>query len=142
MKQASQSEAARQIEIERRSIAIEFFQLVAEGKFKDGLKFFTADCKTHNPYIAGDMNTLTDGMIAANKNMNVERSEADFKVKHILVEGDLVAVNTELLMSRSNPGKGGLRQVHLFRFEGNKIAEYWDITQQILESMPNAKGAF
>jgi len=35
-----------------------------------------------------------------------------------------------------------LRQVHLFRFEGDKIVEYWDITQQVLLDMPNASGAF
>ena len=31
--------------------------------------------------------------------------------------------------------------MHLFRFEGDKIVEYWDITQQILPSMLNA-GSF
>jgi predicted SnoaL-like aldol condensation-catalyzing enzyme len=61
---------------------------------------------------------------------------------HVIVDGDFVAVHTQLLNSKSNPTEGGLRQVHLFRFEGNKIVEYWDITQQILPSMPNARGAF
>lgn len=136
------SETTKQIEQVRRNIAVEFFQLVGSGKFKEGLKFFTPGCKTHNPYISGSMDALTDGMIAANNDMNVQRSETDFIVKHVLVDGDLVAVHTQLLRSKSNPGKGGLRQVHLFRFEGYIIAEYWDITQQIVESMPNAGGAF
>jgi len=60
----------------------------------------------------------------------------------VLVDGDMAAAYTVLLNSKSNPGQGGLRQVHLFRFEGDKIAEYWDITQQIMPSMPNAGGAF
>jgi len=41
-----------------------------------------------------------------------------------------------------NPNNGGLRQVHLFRFSDDKIVEYWDITQQVLENAPNAAGAF
>lgn len=42
-----------------------------------------------------------------------------------MADEDMVAVHTELLDSKSRPGLGGLRQVHLFRFEGDKIAEYW-----------------
>ena len=45
-------------------------------------------------------------------------------------------------LSSSNPSNGGLRQVHLFRFSGDKIVEYWDITQQVPENAPNAAGAF
>ncbi len=81
-------------------------------------------------------------MIAANKNIGSQAPEASFSVKHVLGDGDLVAVHTELLNSKSKPGNGGLRQIHLFRFEGEKIVEYWDITQQVLPNMSNASGAF
>ena len=56
--------------------------------------------------------------------------------------GDLVAAHTHLLGSRTNPGAGGLRQVHLFRFRGDTIVEYWDITQMVGPDQPNAAGAF
>jgi predicted SnoaL-like aldol condensation-catalyzing enzyme len=125
-----------------RNIVNEYFRLIAAGKFKDGLRFFAPDCKTHNPYVQGDMDTLTDAIISASKDMAAQLSQPEFVVKHVLVDGNLVAVHTQLLNSKSNPGEGGLRQVHLFRFQGNKIVEYWDITQQILSSMPNASGAF
>jgi predicted SnoaL-like aldol condensation-catalyzing enzyme len=68
--------------------------------------------------------------------------EPAFFVKNVLVDGDIVAAHTEFLNSKSKPSDGGLRQVHLFRFKGDKIVEYWDITQTILPSMPNAAGAF
>lgn len=124
----------------RKKIANEFFQLIEQGKFKEGLKFFTADCKTHNPYIAGNMDKLTDGMIEANKTMATP--QANFQVKHILADGDFVAVHTELLANKSKPSEGGLRQVHLFRFNGDKIVEYWDVSQMVTPNMPNAAGAF
>jgi predicted SnoaL-like aldol condensation-catalyzing enzyme len=132
----------RQKEADRKNIVIEYFKLVGSGKFKEGLRFFAPDCKTHNPYISGGMDALTDAMMTANKGMTEQLSEPEFAVKHVLVDGDLVAVHTQLLNSKSKPSEGGLRQVHLFRFEGDKIVEYWDITQQVLASMPNASGAF
>jgi predicted SnoaL-like aldol condensation-catalyzing enzyme len=129
----------------RKEAAIKFLSLIAAGRPKDGLVFFTADCITHNPYTAGDMDALTDAMIAVQKQGSpgiVKGSTVDFKlsIRQVLAEGDLVAGHTTL--SSSNPSAGGLRQIHLFRFKGDKIVEYWDITQFIPEGAPNAAGAF
>jgi predicted SnoaL-like aldol condensation-catalyzing enzyme len=142
MEQTIKSELMRKRETERKNIATEFLNLAGLGKFKEGLRFFGPDCKTHNPFIAGSMETLTDAMIAANKEGTSKYPEAEFAIKHVLADGELVAVHTQLLSSKSKPSEGGLRQVHLFRFEGDKIVEYWDITQQVLPNMPNASGAF
>ena len=127
---------------QRRAIAKEYFRLIGEGKFEDGLKFFARGCRTHNPYIAGDMVALTKGMAAASAEMTPQYSDPVFTVEHVLVDGDFVAVHTGMLGSRSKPGEGGLRQVHLFRFQGLKIVDYWDITQTVTRDQPNAAGAF
>ena len=128
----------------RKVNAVKFLGFIAAGKPKDGLRFFALDCKTHNPYTVGGMNELTDAMIAVQKQGSggiVKGSTADFKlvVKHVIADGDLVAVHTQL--ASPNPSAGGLRQVHLFRFSEDKIVEYWDITQFIPEGAPNAAGA-
>ena len=91
------------------------------------------------------MNELTDAMIAVQKQTSegiLKGAKADFKliIKQVLAEGDIVVVYTQLASSK--PSEGGLRQVHLFRFSSDKIVEYWDITQNIPENMPNAAGAF
>lgn len=129
----------------QKDIAVEFLNLIGLGRPKEGLRFFTPDCKTHNPYVIGGMDALVDAMIAVQKKgaEGIRKgSPADFKliVRNVLSDGDLVAVHTQL--SSSNPNNGGLRQVHLFRFSDDKIVEYWDITQQVLENAPNATGAF
>ncbi len=129
----------------RKEVAVKFLSLIAAGRPKDCLVFFAPDCITHNPYTAGDMNALTDAMIAVQKQGRggiVKGSTADFKlsIQRVLAEGDFVAVHTNLCSS--NPNAGGLRQIHLFRFKGDKIVEYWDITQVIAENAPNAAGAF
>lgn len=128
-----------------KDVAVEFLSLVGSGRPKDGLEFFAPDCKTHNPYTVGGMNELVDAMIAVQKQGSqgvVKGSTADFKliVKQVLADGDLVAVHTQI--SGSNPSAGGLRQVHIFRFNGDQIVEYWDITQMVPENAPNAAGAF
>ena len=129
----------------RKEAAVKFLSLIAAGKPKDGLAFFSADCITHNPYVVGGMDALTDAMIAVQKQGSagiVKDSSADFElsIRQVLAEGDFVAVHTTL--SGSNPAAGGLRQIHLFRFKDDKIVEYWDITQFIPESAPNADAAF
>ena len=128
--------------LDRKNIINDYFRLVGTGMFKEGLSFFAPDCKTHNPFVVGGMDAVTDAMIAASKNITAQSSQPEFVIKHLLADGDLVAAHTQLLNSKSNPGEGGLRQIHLFRFGEDKIVEYWDITQQILPSMPNARGAF
>ena len=120
----------------------EYFRLVAQGRFEEGLRFFAPDCRAHNPYVRGDMRALTAAMAAANEEGASTYPEPAFTVEHVLADGDLVAAHTQLLGSRTRPGDGGLRQVHLFRFEGGRIVEYWDITQMVQRDMPNAAGAF
>ena len=142
MSNQSKSDLLKQKETEHKNVAMEYFKLISAGKYKEGLRFFAPDCKTHNPFISGSMENLTDAMIAASKDIGAQNTEPEFAVKHVLADGDLVAAHTELLNSQSKPSKGGLRQVHLFRFEGDKIVEYWDITQQVLPNMANASGAF
>jgi predicted SnoaL-like aldol condensation-catalyzing enzyme len=142
MQQNFKSDSIRQKEVERKNVVLEYFKLVVAGKFKEGLRFFAPDCKTHNPYVAGDMEVLTDAMIAANNEGSAKYPEAEFAVKHVIADGDFVAAHTELLNNKSKPDRGGLRQIHLFRFEGDKIVEYWDVTQKVTTNMPNARGAF
>jgi predicted SnoaL-like aldol condensation-catalyzing enzyme len=126
----------------RKKIVRDFFKLVGQGRQKEGLRFFAANCKQHNPYVNGGMDALFNAMTSVQQEAP-KYPDPYFAVKHVIADGNMVAVHTELLTSRSKPSEGGLRQVHLFRFaRSDKIVEYWDITQQIEASMSNAAGAF
>ncbi len=124
-----------------KKIIMEVLNLFGSRKFKEVLPFFASDCKTHNPYISGGMDSLTDAMITVSKDM-IGDSESEFSIKHVIVDGDFVAAYTQLLYNKSKLEDGGLRQVHLFRFKDDKIIEYWDISQEVRWDMPNASGAF
>ncbi len=131
-----------QKKMNQKNIVSEYFRLIKEGKFREGLQFFAPDCKTHNPFVAGNMENLVEAMIAANKDYGPKYPEAEFSLKQLLADGDFVAACTQLVASPTKLAEGGLRQMHLFRFKGDKIVEYWDITQQIMPNTPNPTGAF
>ena len=123
--------------------ALRFFELVAAGKPKDAKDLFTTDCVTHNPYLGGGIAVLLDSIAAVQgpeASSSGMTSDMRMETKHVLADGDLVAVHTNI-QSSSDKSKG-FRQMHLFRFEGGKIAEYWDVTQVAPENSPNASRMF
>ena len=127
----------------RKGIVTDFFRLIDAGRPKDGLKYFAADCVQHNPYVRGGMDALLDSMAAVQRETGSKFSEPSIVLKHVLEEGDVIAVHTQILFAKSDPGKGGLRQVHVFRFgSDDKVSEYWDVTQMIQSDMPYAANAF
>ena len=126
----------------RKEIVADFFRLIGEGRPRDGLKYFSANCVQHNPYVHGGMEALLDSMAAVQKEQS-EFAEPSISLKHVVEQGDMVAVHTQIMFSKADPGKGGLRQVHIFRFgSGDEIEEYWDVTQVIRPDMPHAANAF
>ncbi len=142
LKRKSKAKAKKATARSRKSIVREYFRLVGQGRFQDGLRFFADDCVTHNPFFAGTMGDIANGQAAASRDSATMFPDPAFRVEHVLEDGNLVAVHTVLLGSRAEPGNGGLRQVHLFRFKGDKVVEYWDITQMVTRDQPNAAGAF
>jgi predicted SnoaL-like aldol condensation-catalyzing enzyme len=49
-------------------------------------------------------------------------------VQHALEDGDLVAVHSRV---KHRPDDPGAALVHLFRFEQGRIAELWDVAQEV-----------
>jgi predicted SnoaL-like aldol condensation-catalyzing enzyme len=125
----------------QRRIVKDFFG--ALGTPSDSLRFFAPGAKQHNPFVKGGMDALMESVASVQRSTTPQFDDMDFAIKHILVDGNIVAVHTELLNSKSRPVEGGLRQVHLFRFgPKNKIVEYWDITQEVKKDLPNPANAF
>jgi predicted SnoaL-like aldol condensation-catalyzing enzyme len=126
-----------------KEIVADFFRLIWEGRPKNGLRFFSSSCVQHNPYVHGGMEALLDSMATVQKEQSSQFSQPSILLRHVLEQGDIVMAHTQILFSKTDPNKGGLRQVHIFRFgNDNKVAEYWDITQVIQPDMPHAANAF
>jgi len=120
----------------RKEAAIEFLTLVASGDVREAYQQYVGKgFRHHNPYFRGDADSLMEAMEQnAAKNPNKE-----FEVQRALQDGDHVAVLSRV---RQTPGDRGGAVVHIFRFEGDRIVEFWDIGQAVPESNVNENGMF
>lgn len=124
--------ATRKQEVNRKRIALSFFRLIAaqEGPIA-ALRIFHPKAKHHNPYCEPGIKRLFEEMKKVQQSPQANDMPFDpvFRIKNAIVDGDMVMVFTTM-QSRSNK-KSGFRQVHMFRFNGDKVAEYWDVTQMV-----------
>ena len=91
--------------------------------------------RQHNPGAAdgaGPFIAFAKGFIKAFPDVYV-----DFK--RIVAEGDLVVVHSHLTLK---PGERGSAVVDIFRLENGKIAEHWDVVQEVPEKSANTNTMF
>ncbi|HUI01660.1 MAG TPA: nuclear transport factor 2 family protein [Nitrososphaerales archaeon] len=112
-----------------------YFRLVMAGKPKDAIVLFAKGARHHNPYLPAGIDALLASIAEVQAGDSTTPTDAVFKVGRLIADGDNVAAYTTLV-SASDPSSG-MRQVHIFRFRGGRIAEYWDVTQTAPEGAPN-----
>jgi predicted SnoaL-like aldol condensation-catalyzing enzyme len=117
--------------------ATEFMRLVAS---KDGVReayrrYAAPNFRHHNPHFRGDAESLMAGM----EENAAKNPEKKLEVLRAIQEGDLVAVHSRVQMK---PGDTVYALSHIFRFEGDRVVELWDISQPVPENSPNENGVF
>jgi predicted SnoaL-like aldol condensation-catalyzing enzyme len=118
-----------------KKIATDFLQMAARGEAKAAVRSFCSpNCKHHNPYFATGMDTLAQAMEDDGK----QHPNKQLIIKQALADGGLVALHSHVIREMEQ----SIATVHLFRFEGDKIAEFWDIGQVIPDDSPNTDGMF
>ena len=122
-------------EVDRRIIALEFLRLAREGERPAAERLLAPGGRHHNPYFAAGMPALLDAIEAAAK----ASPDRITDVKHVVAEGDYVVVHSHV---RQSPAVPGTAVVHLFRFDGDRIVELWDVGQPIPNENVNADGMF
>ena len=115
--------------------AISFLKLASSGKLDDAYSKVTGSFRHHNPYFAGDAESLKAGMAEAAKKF----PHTTVEVQHVFAEADLVAVHSRVSHGSDQPE---IAVVHIFRFEGDQITELWDIGMQAPPDSPNKNGLF
>ena len=114
-----------------KEIALSFLNLVVAGQIRESYERWVAkEFVHHNPNFPGDRESL---LVAMEKNQ-AQFPHKTIEFKQTLAEGNRVVV---LSMMRPNPISPGLGLVHLFRFEGEKIVELWDLGQPVPIDSPN-----
>jgi predicted SnoaL-like aldol condensation-catalyzing enzyme len=116
--------------------AVAFLKAVASGQVREAYERYVGPAfKHHNPFFRGDAASLMEAMEQnAKKNPNKV-----LEVQIAIEEGDRVVVFSRV---RQKPEDRGGAVVHIFRFEGARIVEFWDIGQAVPEEGVNENGMF
>ena len=120
----------------RKEIASSFLREAASGNVRAAYQKHAApEFRHHNAYFAGNAESLMRGM----EENAAKFPNKSFDVKRGLEDGDFVAVHSHVRMSPEHPG---VAVIHIFRFDGGRIAELWDVGQPVPENSPNKNGMF
>ena len=128
-------EASKQLTT-RKQAAVSFLKLAASGNVEEAYRNYIApNFRHHNPYFPGDADSLKAGMAEAHERF----PDTTLEVQHIWEDGNLVAVHSRVSHGTDEPK---IAVVHIFRFEGDRIAELWDVGQEAPADSPNDNGMF
>jgi len=117
-------------------IAVEFLSLCAAGKVREAYDRHVAEnFRHHNAYFPGDR----DSLLTAMEQSAQSEPNKSFTVRQTIASGDRVAVLSHL---RREHVDLEYAVVHILRFEDGKIAEMWDVGQEIPRDSPNRLGMF
>jgi predicted SnoaL-like aldol condensation-catalyzing enzyme len=112
-----------------------FLQRAAFGSVEEAFGMVTHDFRHHNPFVADGSLALKTAMAES----AIKHSDKRMEVLRSLEDGDLVAIHSRIRLQREQAGSA---VVHIFRFEGDRIAELWDVVQDIPPDSPNGDGMF
>lgn len=120
----------------KKEIAITFLKLAASGKLDEAYGNYVApNFRHHNAYFPGDAESLKAGMAAAHKQF----PDTSLEVQHAWEDSDTVAIHSRVSHGADQPD---IAVVHMFRFEGDRIAELWDVAMEAPKESPNKNGLF
>ena len=121
---------------EHKDAATQFLELASRGDVRRAFDTYVATTfRHHNPYFPGDAKSLADAM-EQNARENPDKS---LVIERAIVEGNLVAVHSRVRLKPDGPQ---VAVVHILRFEGDRIAELWDVGQPVPPESPNEHGMF
>ncbi len=129
---ASQEKTSKQI-------VTEFFDLafVQRQPVEAALKYISADKYIqHNPAVK-DGREMFIKVVAP----YLEKTKSRSAIKRVIAEGDLVVVHSHGF-NDADPKDRGAAVVDIFRVEGGKIVEHWDVIQAVPEKAANANTMF
>jgi predicted SnoaL-like aldol condensation-catalyzing enzyme len=98
-------------------------------------EFFAPDYIQHSPLAATGARGLKDFLDWARSRSPL----AEHRVKRLFVDGDYVIAHVHVII---NPGERGNAVVDIFRIAAGRIAEHWDVAQEVPATSANENGVF
>lgn len=113
-----------------------FFKLLTEQQVQLAFDTYVSEnFKHHNQHTSAGRQALLEGMTEAHNQF----STMTITIKNIFEDGDFVITHSHVKMS---PDHIGFVCAHICRFDGSKIAEFWDLTTPVIEGSLNVDGPF
>jgi predicted SnoaL-like aldol condensation-catalyzing enzyme len=123
------------MENKHKEIAKAFLQGVITGNVREVYDFYTLpNFKHHNGFFNGDRESLLQAMIQSNEMFPNKK----LTIKLAVAEMPYVTLFSHVKITEGKEAA----VVHMYRFEGDKIAELWDISQEVPQDSPNENGMF
>jgi predicted SnoaL-like aldol condensation-catalyzing enzyme len=113
---------------ESKGIVTEFGRIAfGEGKPREGAdKYLAEDYIQHNPQVPSGR----EAFVSAISGLLDQFPDATFDVKRVVAEDDLVVLHS---LVKFTPDERGHAVVDIFRVEDGKVAEHWDVLQDVPE---------
>jgi predicted SnoaL-like aldol condensation-catalyzing enzyme len=116
--------------------ALQFLKLIETGDIDKAYQRYAApNGRHHNPYFRSGFPALQKGM----QENHDQFPDMRLTVKNVIGDGDLVTIHSHVVQ---RPGDAGLAAVHIFRFQGDKIVEFWDVGEPVPSDHSNEDGMF
>ncbi|MBR0873231.1 ester cyclase [Bradyrhizobium tropiciagri] len=87
----------------------------------------------HNPRVADG----TQGFVAFVRGLLTSFPDMKLMIKRVIAEDDLVVTHAHIVKI---PGEPGLAVVDIFRVEGGKVVEHWDVVEPVPSTALNSNG--
>jgi predicted SnoaL-like aldol condensation-catalyzing enzyme len=119
----------------QKEIAKAFLQGIVTDKIIEVYNLYTLpNFIHHNGYYNGDREALLKGM----QDSNTLFPNKKVTIKLAVAEAPYVTLFSRVQITEDKE----VAVVHIYRFEGEKIAEMWDISQEVPENSPNENSMF
>lgn len=117
-------------------LVLDMFDQVLNAMDADAVERFIApDYIQHNQSVGPGVEPLKDLL----RFIRQETPQAVHDIKRSFVDGDHVIVHYHV---RRWPDDRGWAVIDIFRVENGKIAEHWDVLQNVAENSPNPNSPF
>ncbi|MEV6235522.1 ester cyclase [Lentzea sp. NPDC051838] len=121
---------------QNKQIVIEFYQTAMDGDpEKAAAAHMGAKYVQHNPGAADG----PEAFIGFMRFVRGRFPNLRLNIKRVIAEGDLVVVHSHLDLEPGNPGQA---LADIFRVEGDKVVEHWDVIQAVPADSANPHGMF
>jgi len=119
-----------------KKVVVDFYEKAINQKdFEAASKYFGNRYVQHNPGAADGPEGLKAFLGFLKEKFPQSRSE----IKRVFADGDYVILHVHAVRE---PGTRGSAIVDIFKLEGGKIVEHWDVVQPIPEKAANGNGMF